>query len=167
LSPRILKKPNTPTNSPNAPYLVQQEQTMFDRLTQGLDYHATGLTLRSQRQQVIASNIANADTPGFKARDFRFTEAMRAAVGAQPAGSAAGGQVLATNARHMNAQGQTGAPGSPQLLYRTVEQPSADNNSVDMNRERANFMDNAMRYEATLRFINGNVRTMNLAIQGQ
>ncbi len=145
---------------------------MFDRLTQGLDYHATALTLRSQRQQVIASNIANADTPGFKARDFRFTEAMRAAVGAQPAGAAAGGQVLATqtlatNARHMNAQGETGAPGNPQLLYRTAEQPSADNNSVDMNRERANFMDNAMRYEATLRFINGNVRTMNLAIQGQ
>jgi flagellar basal-body rod protein FlgB len=67
----------------------------------------------------------------------------------------------------MNAQGETGAPGNPALLYRAAEQPSADNNSVDMNRERANFMDNSMRYEATLRFINGNVRTMNLAIQGQ
>ncbi len=92
---------------------------MIPRLTDALDFHGHALALRAQRQQVIAANIANADTPGYQARDFDFASALRAARGA-------------------------GGPGDA---------------IVDMDRERANFMDNALKFDATLRFINGNVRT--------
>jgi flagellar basal-body rod protein FlgB len=139
---------------------------MLDRLTSQLDYHGQALMLRSERQRVLAGNIANADTPGFKARDFDFSRALSVASGA--AGAVAPTAVAKTRAGHLAApsDGST-VVATTRLAWRNPEQPSLDGNTVDLDRERANFADNAARYEATLRFINGNVRTMLSAITGQ
>jgi flagellar basal-body rod protein FlgB len=133
---------------------------MFAQMTQGLDFHAKALVLRAERQRVIASNIANADTPGYVARDVDFKQAMSDATGgAKLAGSGT------THARHIPLSGSAG--GAPKLAYATQSQPSMDGNSVDLDRERANFVDNSVRYESTLRFINGQSKTLLSAIQGQ
>ena len=140
---------------------------MFANLTSGLEFQSNALILRAERQRVIASNIANADTPGFGARELDFKEAMKNAIGAgmgpgmrQPQGSAM------THSRHMPLGGVS-AGGTPALAYAVQTQPSVDGNSVDLDRERANFVDNSVRYEATLRFINGSAKTLLSAIQGQ
>ena len=133
---------------------------MLEQMTARLDFHANALVLRSQRQQVIASNIANADTPGFVARDFDFAKALKS-VSAQ----AGPGAVSTTSNGHM----RLGAMDArhPDMAYSVQTQPSQDGNSVDLDRERANFVDNSIRYESTLRFINGHVKTMLSAITGQ
>lgn len=139
----------------------------MDLFTQRLDAQGRALELLARRQQVLSSNIANADTPGYKARDIDFASALANAQASQ-SGAAAGG-ALSTSARttrpgHLAAVVTTE---DPQLQWRQAEQPSLDGNTVDLDRERANFADNALRYEATLRFINGNVKTMLSAISGQ
>jgi flagellar basal-body rod protein FlgB len=134
---------------------------MLNNLTASLDFHGQSLTLRSERQRLIASNIANADTPGYVARDMNFAQALREATGA-----GRGAAPMATTQRGHLAVA-TGARGEAQLTYATPSQTNLDRNTVDMDRERANFTDNAVKYEATLRFINGNVRTMLDAIKGQ
>ena len=147
---------------------------MLANLTDTLDFHAKALVLRAERQKVIASNIANADTPGYAGRDINFKEAMTAAVGGtslsiHPQPSSSGSPASTTHRRHIPLQPSTISLGSGQsnLEYTVQTQPSMDGNSVDMDRERASFADNAVRYEATLRFINGNSRTILSAIQGQ
>ena len=135
---------------------------MISRLTDALDFHAQALSLRGERQRIIASNIANADTPGYQARDFDFATALRQATG-HATGSAAG---LAGNSIGNNIAGNVMNPGGasgrlqPTLRYAVPAQTNLDSNSVDMDRERAAFADNAVKYESTLRFINGTVRTM-------
>ena len=146
---------------------------MINRLTNALDFNAQALLLRAERTRVLASNIANADTPNYKARDFDFSGALAQATGVQMKsanGAAAGagaGAVTPTRtaAGHQSAAGA--APGSPTLLYRTPLQTALDANSVDMDMERAAFADNTLRYEAGLRFINGQIRTLMTAINGQ
>ena len=134
---------------------------MLNRLTDTLDFHGQALSLRSERQRLIASNIANADTPNFVARDFDFAQALKEATGQAQAGTT----VSTTRSGHIGLPA-TGARSEPNLLYATQSQTNLDRNTVDMDRERANFADNAVRYESTLRFINGNVRTMLDAIKG-
>ena len=134
---------------------------MLNQLTNALDFHGQALSLRSERQRLIASNIANADTPGYVARDMDFASALRQVT----EGAASAGQMAAPRAGHIG--GATGARSEPNLLYASASQTNLDRNTVDMDRERANFADNAVKYEATLRFINGNVRTMLDAIKGQ
>lgn len=155
---------------------------MFANLTSGLDFHSKALVLRAERQRVIASNIANADTPGYAARDLNFKEAMSNATGSGLSGglvasksstqsnsTSTSGHNGATNARHIPLSGSTiGTLGSASgLAYVEQSQPSLDGNSVDLDHERANFTDNSVRYEATLRFINGQSKTILSAIQGQ
>jgi flagellar basal-body rod protein FlgB len=141
---------------------------MFANMTNALDFHAKALVLRADRQRIIASNIANADTPGYAGRDFNFTEAMNSALDASsrtmtPTTSSKG----PGNPRHIPLQAQTASLGTSTLGYTPQTQPAMDGNSVDMDRERANFVDNSVRYEATLRFINGQSKTLLSAIQGQ
>ncbi|MFZ5540432.1 MAG: flagellar basal body rod protein FlgB [Pseudomonadota bacterium] len=136
---------------------------MIDRLTSTFDFHAEALKLRSERSRVLASNIANADTPNYKARDFDFRLALATAVGEQAVRAAA--QPAATHAGHLAAAGS--ATGAPTLLYRTPLQTSLDGNTVDLDRERASFAENTVRYEASLRFLNGQIRTLLAAINGQ
>ncbi len=126
---------------------------MISRLTESLDFHAQALSLRAERQRVIASNIANADTPGYQARDFDFAAALR-----QATSNAAGG--TGGIASNVMSAGGPGGRVQPTLRYAVPSQTNLDGNSVDMDRERAAFADNAVKYESTLRFINGSVRTM-------
>ncbi|MDE2418579.1 MAG: flagellar basal body rod protein FlgB [Burkholderiales bacterium] len=145
---------------------------MLPNLTNALDFQAKALVIRADRQRVLASNIANADTPGYVGRDINFRDAMNAALGGNslsltlspPTGSPSEG---GTDPRHIPLQSIAGSLGRDRLDYTTQTQPAMDGNSVDMDRERANFVDNSVRYEATLRFINGSSRTILSAIQGQ
>ena len=135
---------------------------MIPRLNAALDFQAQALVLRSERQRLIAGNISNADTPGFKARDFDFAAALRAAsAGREPASGRAEGTGRIGDGIAAGVMVRSSASGQPQptLGYVKPTQTNLDSNSVDMDRERANFMDNALKYDATLRFINGNVRT--------
>jgi flagellar basal-body rod protein FlgB len=123
----------------------------------------TTLGLRAHRQEILASNIANADTPNFKARDVDFQSALKNALGG--AGSTAGALPLAqTNAGHLAAA--AGNPADSTLLYRTETQSSVDGNTVNMDTERSQFAQNTLQYEASVTFVNGMLRTMQTAIQG-
>ena len=138
---------------------------MIGNLNDVLQFQSTALRLRSERQQVLAANIANADTPNYKAVDFDFAQALSAAVGSNAgAASAKGGPGLASTAPgHL---GTVGMRNLPTLQYRTPSQSAVDGNSVEMDAERAQFADNAVRYEASLRFLNGQIRTLMSAITG-
>ncbi|HWP20425.1 MAG TPA: flagellar basal body rod protein FlgB [Burkholderiaceae bacterium] len=140
---------------------------MLNRLTSTLDFQSEALLLRAERQRVIAGNIANADTPGYVARDFDFARALRQATAAAGSGGTGGPlpALAATAAGHI-APMAAGRP-TVQLQYSMPAQTNLDGNSVDMDRERAAFADNAVKYEATLRFLNGSVKTMLTAITGQ
>lgn len=134
---------------------------MLNRLTSTLDFHGQALGLRSERQRLIASNIANADTPNYVARDLDFSAALR-----QATGQMQGAPALAASQPGHIGGASTASVVQSHLQYATPSQTNLDRNTVDMDRERANFADNSVRYEATLRFINGNVRTMLDAIRG-
>ena len=151
---------------------------MFAQMTSGLDIHAKALVLRAERQRIIASNIANADTPGFVARDINFKEALTQMTQTSASELSGSGVRLRPNPATSDSSSHTqhialGGVGSSQLAgtsslaYTIQSQPSVDSNSVDMDRERANFVDNSVRYESTLRFINGFSKTILSAIQGQ
>ena len=131
----------------------------MQRLTQVLDFQSQALILRAERQRLVASNIANADTPGYQARELDFANALRAATGLLPAGSPSAGSPPAVShpAHDLLPLGQDEAP---DLLYARHSQDSLDRNTVDLDRERATSVDNSVKYEATLRFINGSVRSV-------
>ena len=140
---------------------------MIDRLTTHFDFHGEALKLRSERQRLIASNIANADTPHFQARDFNFGAALADATQQLSTTHAKGARLARTDAAHF-AQTHAGiAGGRPGLLFRQPAQGALDDNTVDMDVERANFAENSLRYEASLRFLNGQVKTLSMAINGQ
>jgi flagellar basal-body rod protein FlgB len=132
---------------------------MSTRLDALFRFSQDALNLRAYRQQLLASNIANADTPGYKARDIDFGAALRQATEAHKQATS-GAAPLAPARRE--GEGPLGA----QLLYRTVAQASVDNNTVDLDVERAQFADNAVRYEANLMFVSAQVKSMLAAIQG-
>jgi len=134
---------------------------MINRLTDTLDFQAQALTLRAERQRLIAGNIANADTPGFVAREMDFASALREATGSLPQNGVApvaGTALAATSSAHIALQ--PGGATALALKYAAPSQTNLDSNTVDMDRERASFADNSVKYEATLRFINTHVRTM-------
>ncbi len=139
---------------------------MVGKLDAYLRFNEAALGLRSQRQAVLASNIANADTPNYKARDIDFNSALQAALdNASPTAT-----LRTTAAKHFpNPNPQPGAgttaEGTP-LLYRGVVQGAVDGNTVDMDVERNQFTDNAVRYEAGITMINAQIKHMMAAIQG-
>jgi flagellar basal-body rod protein FlgB len=137
---------------------------MIGKLDDYLRFNEAALSLRSQRQQLLASNIANADTPNFKARDIDFASALQATMArtAPPAG------VLAATAPAHLAGVRDGdmLPDGTQVQYRNVAQGAVDGNTVDMDVERNQFADNAVRYEAGITMINHQIRSMLAAIQG-
>ena len=146
---------------------------MIANLTNALDFQAKALVVRAERQRVIASNIANADTPGYSARDLNFQDAMANAMGSGSSLTLAAQSSSDVNPdgtahpNHIPLQSTLSSFGQNRLDYTAQSQPAMDGNSVDMDRERANFADNSIRYEAALRFINGNAKTILTAIQGQ
>jgi flagellar basal-body rod protein FlgB len=125
--------------------------------------HGDALAYRSQRMGILASNIANSDTPNYKARDLSFTDALRSAAGQQ----GGVGQALTLL---QNQPGQLQAsypPGGAQELYRIPDQPALDGNTVDLERERVRFTENAVSYQTTLSFLNSRIKGINSALTGQ
>lgn len=108
--------------------------------------HGAALAVRSQRMGVLASNIANASTPGYKARDVDFRQALNGA-------TAAGG---ALDSAVENA-----------TLYRVPLQPSADGNTVELATEQTAFAENAVAYQTTLSFLNGRINQITRALRGE
>lgn len=143
---------------------------MINKLDAALSFHQTALRVRNQRQELLASNIANADTPQYKARDIDFKSTMQAALqqgkGTNPAQQPAG-LLQQTNSGHMNAVAGNGATGSGDVLFRSVLQGSVDGNTVDMDVERNAYVDNGIRYEASLTMMSGQIKKMLSAITGQ
>ena len=132
---------------------------MSSRIDQLFQFQQTALNLRAVRQELIASNIANADTPNYKARDFDFSTALKDAVAGRSGGSL---PMTTTASGHLTGSLESS---SARLLYRTPTQASADGNTVDMDVERAQFSENAVQYEAGLTFITHQVKMMIAAVQ--
>jgi flagellar basal-body rod protein FlgB len=129
-----------------------------------LGVHAAALKLRSQRTEVLAANLANADTPGYRARDIDFKNALAAASGQS---NLSGGVHLATtSAGHIGGATADGTP-APELKYRVPLAPALDGNTVDGQLEQAAFAENTVRYQATLSFISSKFRALMTAITGQ
>jgi len=133
---------------------------MLGKLDQYLQFNQTALSLRSSRQEVLASNIANADTPNYKARDFDFTSALNGAMASSTAAAAVGNSTGAGAAA-----ADSGTTAMPALSYRAPAQGAVDGNTVDMDVERNQFADNSIRYEAGLNAITGQIKNMLAAIQ--
>ena len=124
--------------------------------------HTKALSLYAQRSSVIASNIANADTPNYKARDIDF----RSALGSAKDSLGKAKHMQATHEKHFGMGGGNESMGT-ETLYRTSMQPSLDGNTVDTQVEQAAFTDNAMRYMASLRFVTGKVQGLLTALKGE
>ncbi len=131
----------------------------MSKLDDYLRFHESALSVRGQRQQLLASNIANADTPNYKARDIDFSQAMNLAL--EKGSNAAA--MSKTDAAHMATKGTVAGvvPG-----YRQESQGNVDGNTVDLDAERNAFTDNALRYEASLTMINMQIKGILAAIQG-
>jgi flagellar basal-body rod protein FlgB len=120
--------------------------------------HGDALLARSRRAEILAANLANADTPNYKARDVDFAELMRAQL------DEGQGALVKTHARHLDVGGDRyfGA----EVRYREPHQPSLDGNTVDTQIEQAEFMKNAMQYQASLEFLTERIRGLRSAVRG-
>lgn len=136
---------------------------MLDKLDAALRFQQEALNLRAQRQEVLAANIANADTPGYQARDMDFASELKKVMvrGREETGGIA---LKLTSAQHIPAQ--TVASPSVDLLYRIPDQPSLDGNTVDMDRERTQFADNCLKYQTGLTVLGGQIKGMMNVLQG-
>ena len=134
---------------------------MKTQLDSALQFHQTALNLQAQRQQMLASNIANADTPNYKARDIDFRAALKGAMGERMGPL----ELTGTSSRHLGAAAET--PFGAFVGFRREFQSSVDGNTVNMDVERAAFAENSVHYEASVTFINGLLRSMQTAITGQ
>lgn len=134
---------------------------MINKLDEALRFHQTALSLRGSRQELLASNIANADTPNYKARDIDFASALKNAV------DSSSPKLPMTTSSPLRLEGHSGTSilGAP-VMYRRPVQPSADGNTVDMDVERAQFADNALHYEASVKFTSDKLKDMLTALQG-
>jgi flagellar basal-body rod protein FlgB len=120
--------------------------------------HPEAMMIREKRTQVLAENIANADTPGFKARDMDFQQALANAKHRQ------GSHVARTHEKHFHIDSSM----RKEMQYRNPDQPdTGDGNSVDIHRERNEFMQNDLAYRTSLQFLDGRISGLKKAIKGQ
>jgi flagellar basal-body rod protein FlgB len=163
------------------------EISMLDKLDAEFAFGRQALDVRSYRQELLSSNIANADTPGYKARDVNFGSALAGALKktsgtigtgtsnnstlamAQPAGVTSGMTMVSTQPGHMSGKATLTATGGPsddygQLQYRIPTQPALDGNTVDLDAERVQFADNSLHFESTMTEVSGQIKTMLSAI---
>ncbi|MGM0633655.1 MAG: flagellar basal body rod protein FlgB [Pseudomonadota bacterium] len=122
-----------------------------------LGIHEQALLMREQRSGLLAANIANSDTPGYKARDLDFRALLQDAFN----GGALGAET--TDARHIG----VGPEATPQPLYRVPSQPSVDGNTVDAQLENAAFSRNALEHQASFQFLNGKFTGLMKALKGE
>jgi flagellar basal-body rod protein FlgB len=134
---------------------------MFSKIDRDIGFVQSALNVRAMRQEVLASNLANADTPNYKARDVDFAAALSTAKGA------AGGNLslTRTNSAHLAASGSGSSLGNGAIKYRTAVQPSLDGNTVDLDVERAAFTENAMHYQFLLERARSTFQRMSAALE--
>ena len=155
---------------------------MLDRLDKEFAFGREALDVRAYRQELLSSNIANADTPGYKARDVDFSSALAGALKqgggasnnstlkmAQPVSVSASGGMTVTAQGHMSGTTTHSASGGPsddygKLAYRIPSQPSLDGNTVDLDSERVQFADNALHFEAGMTVLSSQIKSMLSAI---
>lgn len=128
-------------------------------IAKNFEVYSKALDLRSQRHQVLASNIANADTPNYKARDFDFTAVMQNALGGKAVGGVLPMQMTARG--HLDG---SGGRGMPSLQYRAEYQSAVDGNTVDMDVERAQIADNALQYQVLTQLISNKFQGLRSAM---
>ena len=142
----------------------------MDKLDALFDFNATALRVRAQRQEILAANIANADTPNYKARDIDFAASLKKALEANIAGAAnnaaasSNGKMSLSTSHVKHIPGGSGGINEADLLYRPLIQGSVDGNSVDGEVERTAFVDNAIHYEANITMLNAQIKDMNAAL---
>ena len=127
--------------------------------------HEQALRVRTKRAEVLANNLANADTPSFKAKDIDFRKALQDASGEMKGSYQT--EMRKTNAGHIDGDSNGFSSTSQYLMYRQPTQPSLDGNTVETHIEKVQFMENAMQQQATLEFIDGKISSIRSAIQGQ
>jgi flagellar basal-body rod protein FlgB len=126
-------------------------------LDTALGIHPQALELHSRRSEVLASNLANADTPGYKARDFDLQGLLR--------NDSPDPRLTVTQPDHI--QPEQGVVPPSRMQYREPMEASLDGNTVDTELEYSNFAANAMEYQVSLSFLDGSIKTLMLAIRGQ
>ncbi|MBG6291209.1 MULTISPECIES: flagellar basal body rod protein FlgB [Pseudomonas] len=131
----------------------------FDK---ALGIHQQALSFRSQRAEVLANNLANADTPNYKARDLDFASVLAAQSDKLKNGTFS---TALTNARHIEADGL--AMGDESLKYRIPNQPSIDQNTVDAQIEQANYAENSVQFQASFTFLNSKFKGLMNALRGE
>ena len=122
--------------------------------------HEAALKVRTQRAQLLANNLANADTPNFKAQDIDFRKAL-----SEASSQSDQTPMKTTNPKHIQGEGFSST--SRFLMYRQPTQPSLDGNTVETHIEKAQFMENAMQHQATLEFLNSKISGIRNALKGQ
>ncbi|ADE15412.1 flagellar basal-body rod protein FlgB [Nitrosococcus halophilus Nc 4] len=125
-----------------------------------LGIHPYALSLWSRRAELLAANLANADTPGYKARDIDFKTALQ-----QAQGQGAALPLQVTHGRHLPSA--AGHPPGGEALYRLPLQASIDGNTVDSQVEHGKFMQNALQYQASLHFLSGSFKGLQSALKGE
>lgn len=126
-------------------------------IDKALGMHPQALSFRSQRSSVLAANIANADTPGFKAQDYDFKSALTGASGGNV-------KMMTTQSGHSSGLRDDSFGG---LMYRLPTKPISNGNTVEPEVEQAQFSQNAVQYQATVQFLDGAISGLRLAIRGQ
>ena len=127
---------------------------------QALGIHQQALQVRGQRASVLANNLANVDTPGYKARDLDFKGILQGEVALTDGRTA----MRTTDSRHFPGQSLSAEAG---LLYRTPQQPSIDGNTVEEQVEHAAYMENTLAFQASFTFLNSKFRGLMTAIKGE
>lgn len=138
---------------------------MIARLDQDLSTLRNAMKIRGYRQELLASNIANADTPHYKARDVDFKSALQSALGGRGAPTVEPVTLARTQAGHLGGNGESPFGGA--VKYRAEYQGAVDGNTVNMDIERAAFAENALQLEALIMFVNKRFEGLQRAIQGQ
>ena len=159
---------------------------MLDKLDAEFAFGRQALDVRAYRQELLSSNIANADTPGYKARDVDFASSLAGALkksggatpGAsnssslamtQPAGVTSGMSMVSTEPRHMSGKATLQATGGPSddfgiVAYRIPTQPALDGNTVDLDAERVQFADNSLHFESGMTVLSQQIKGLLSAI---
>lgn len=135
---------------------------MASKLDNTLNFHHQALSLRTARQELLSGNVANADTPNFKAKDIDFSSVLQEKL-AINTNNIHKTELKITSPMHLS--GSTEGIVNANTLYRVPLQPSADGNTVDMDVERTRFADNAIKYDASITFISNQFRNLLAAIQ--
>jgi flagellar basal-body rod protein FlgB len=128
---------------------------MTNSIDEALGLHTQALILRSRRAEVLAANLANADTPNYLAKDLDFGTLL-----AQAQDSVT---MKVSHGVHISNAGTADSA----LMYRIPLQPAVDGNTVDTQLEKAQFLENALHYQASLQFLDGRIKTLVTAIRGE